>query len=154
MPKRWIIVAISLLSACCFALSVWAGMLWSVGQFDIGPLGIHHCSGGECTNQGLAWANGSERWLRTANGVAAAGVIAMLAQLIVAGALAAGRVPKLASRGCIAAVVTAIAVGVLFVAGAPAMQHASPDRGMYLYFAACVIGFVAPILTLRAKQPS
>jgi hypothetical protein len=151
VPKRWMIIVIGILSACCLALSVWAGMWWSVGETGIGPLGTTMCTDAGCATRGLAWLRPSEAWLRSANATAGAGVIAMVVVLIVAGAAAARRTPKLAARGCIAAMVTAIAVGIYFIARFPGFQGASIDRGAILYFVGTALGLVTAILVLRVK---
>src|SRR5215471_4815769 len=88
MPRmhRWLLVAIALVGAAAFALSVQGGRWWSIGDVSIGPLGAHSPFGGL---GGLSWAGGSARWERFGSATFAAGLIAMFVLIVVAGALAA-----------------------------------------------------------------
>src|SRR5262245_14143175 len=92
---RWLLVGIALISASSFALSVQGGRWWSIGDAKIGdvaigPLGAQSAFGGA---GGLSWAGGDARWERLGSATWAAGMIAMFVLVVVAGALAAKRVP-------------------------------------------------------------
>lgn len=149
VKARWIIVGIAVVAAAAFTLSVQGGRWWSVSGFEIGPFGTYRCFGGECKSAGLGWTGGSERWMRTGTGVWAAGLISMLTLLVVAGAVAAGRVPRLAAKAALVSIATAAVTGALFVVQFPGVQGASVDRGLILFAAAIALGAAACAFTLR-----
>ena len=149
--KRWILVAESLVAAVGFALSVQGGRWWSIGDIAIGPLGARSPFGGL---GGFSWAGGSARWERFGYAAFAAGLIAMFVLIAVAGALAAGRVPRLAARTAVVAIATAALVGTAFVVARP--DNGLPfalDRGAWLFAGAVVVGAVAAAGVLRSPRP-
>src|ERR1044071_3830450 len=95
LRHRWLLVAASLAAAVGFALSVQGGRWWSVSDVAMGPLGARRPFGGR---GGVSWAGGSAQWERYGIATYAAGMIAMLVLIFVAGAVAARRVPRLAAR--------------------------------------------------------
>ncbi len=154
MKNRWIIVALALVAASAFAMSVQAGRWWSVGDVEIGPFGSRQCFGGACRPTSLSWIGGSERWARAGIATWAGSLIAMLVLLIVAGAVAARRVPRLAARVALVAIATSLAAGVGFIAQFPGVPGAGVDRGLFLFGGAIVVGVVAAAATLRLRSPS
>lgn len=146
-------IVLAIAAAAAFAISVQGGRWWSVGDVEIGPFGTRSCVTGECRPAGLGWVGGTERWMRTGNGVWAAGMISMVTLLVVAGALAAKRVPRLAAKTTLVSIVTAIVTGALFVAQYPGVPGASADRGLWLFGGAVVAGLVVAIAVLRAPRP-
>ena len=147
---RWLLVAIALVGAAAFALSVQGGRWWSIGDVSIGPLGAHSPFGGL---GGLSWAGGSARWERFGSATFAAGLIAMFALIVVAGALAAGRTPRLAAKTAVVAIATAALVGTAFVVARP--DNGLPfalDRGVALFAGAVIAGAVAAAGVLRAAR--
>jgi hypothetical protein len=154
MRKPWIIVAFALISASAFALSVQSGRWWSVGEVAIGPFGTRHCFDGECRASGLAWLGGSDLWMRSAVATGVAGLVTSFLLVVIAGALAARRVPRLAARSSLAALATALAVGGYFVARFPRGDVASIDRGVVLFVVGIVFGIPAAIAVLRSAKPS
>ena len=152
MRARWFIVGIAVVAAAAFALSVQAGRWWSVAGFEIGPFGSYRCFGGECRSAGLGWTGGSERWMRTGTGVWAAGFLSMFTLLVVAGAVAAGRVPRLAAKVALVSIGTAAVTGALFVIQFPGVQGAGVDRGLLLFWAAVALGATACVAVLRARR--
>lgn len=151
--NRWIIVALALLAASAFAISVQAGRWWSVGQVEIGPFGSRQCIDGECHPTSLSWVGGTERWARTGVATWAGCLIAMIVLLIVAGAVAAKRVPRLAARTALVAITTAMLAGGAFIAQFPGVSGAAVDRGVFLFGAAIVVGAAAAIGVLRLRSP-
>ncbi len=154
MKSRWIIVAIALVAASAFAVSVWAGRWWSIGDVEIGPFGSKQCFGGDCRPTSLTWVGGSERWMRMGMATWAGGLISMLVLMIVAAAVAAKRVPRLAARTALVAIGTAMITGIAFIAQYPGVDGASVDRGLWLFACAVVLGAVAAISVLRARIPA
>ena len=149
-PHRWSLAAASLAAAAGFALSVQGGRWWSVSDVTVGPLGARSPFGGL---GGFAWAGGSAQWERFGVATYAAGMIAMLVLIFVAGALAAGRVPRLAARTALVAIAVAALVGSRFAAGVP--SNGLPfelDRGFWLFAGAVVVGAVAAASVLRAAR--
>lgn len=143
------LVAVAVVSATLFAISVWIGDWWMVGEVAVGPMGSRHCFKGDCRPAGLAWLNAGDFWQRCAVATWVGSLISMVLLLGVAGAFAAGRTPKLLAKSTLTALVTtALAGGYLFAkmpdAGTPQLA-----QGAYLFVAAIVLGFVAPIQALR-----
>lgn len=158
MRARWLIVGIAVAAATAFAISVQGGRWWVVAGFDvveIGPSGSYRCFGGECRSTGLGWIAGSnERWMRTGTGAWAAGLLSMLMLLVVAGAAAARRAPRLAVKATLVSIGTAAVTGGLFVLQFPGVQGAEVTRGIPLFGAAIVLGAAACIAVLRVVPPT
>jgi hypothetical protein len=74
----------------------------------------------------------------------------MLALLVVAGALAAGRAPRLLWRMAGVAIATAIAAAALWIASYPGLPGATIDRGMVLYASGVVVAIAGLVLSRRA----
>jgi hypothetical protein len=149
LKQRWSIVALALVAASAFALSVQAGRWWTIGDVEIGPFGSLSPFGGPGS---LSWAGGSARWERFGVATGAGGLIAMLVLLVVAGAVAAHRVPRLAARTALVAITTASLAAVGFVVTRP--DNGLPfelGRGVVLFAAAVVLGVVAAVRVLRAR---
>src|SRR4030095_9442696 len=104
--SRWIAIVIALCGAVSLALAMQKAW-WSVGDATIGPFGTRACFGGECRETGLSSIGGSEMWVRSAVAVTAAGYIAMIILITLAGALAAKRISHLLARLSIVAILTA-----------------------------------------------
>jgi hypothetical protein len=150
--QRWLLIATSLAAAGGFALSVQGGRWWSISDVAIGPLGARSPFGGL---GGLSWAGGSAQWERFGIATYAAGLIAMGVLIFLAGALAAGRVPRLAARTAVVAVGVAALVGSRFAAGVP--NSGLPfelDRGFWLFAGAVIAGALAAWGVLRAARPA
>jgi hypothetical protein len=149
--KRWSLVAESLAAAFAFALAVEGGRWWSISDIAIGPLGARSPFGGL---GGFSWAGGSARWERFGYATAAAGLIAMFVLIVVAGALAAGRLPRLAARTAVVAIATAALVGTAFFVARP--ENGLPfavDRGAWLFAGGVVVGAIAAAGVLRSPPP-
>jgi hypothetical protein len=149
--SRWITVGLALAAATSFALAVQTAW-WGVAEVAFGPFGARHCFGAECRETGLSWIGGSDLWMRSAVATRAAGYIAMFVLLMFAGAIAAKREPTLVARGCLAAIVTAIATGAYFFFGYPGVAGASIAGGFYFYVVAIVAGVAAIVLFLRRAR--
>ena len=148
---RWLLITASLVAAAGFALSVQGGRWWSISDVAVGPLGARSPFGGL---GGFSWAGGSAQWERFGIATYAAGLIAMGVLIFVAGALAAGRVPRLAAKTAIVAVGVAALVGSRFAAGVP--NNGLPfelDRGFWLFVGAVIAGALAASGVLRASRP-
>lgn len=149
LKHRWLLVAGALVAASGFALSVQGGHWWSISDIAIGPLGARSPFGGL---GGFSWAGGSARWERFGTATFAAGLIAMLVLIVVAGALAANRMPRLAAKTAIVAIATAALVGTGFVLARP--RSGLPfelDRGVVLFAGAVLVGAITAAGVLRAR---
>src|SRR4051812_5050676 len=149
LKQRWLVVALALAAASAFALSVQGGRWWTIGDVEIGPFGTHSPFGGTGT---LAWAGGSARWERFGIATGAGSLIAMFVQVVLAGAVAANRVPRLAAKTALVAIATAGLAALGFVATRP--DNGWPfalGRGVALIIAAAVLGAIAAIRVLRAR---
>lgn len=154
MKSRWPIVALALLAATAFAISVWAGRWWSIEDVEIGPFGSKQCFGGECRPTSLTWVGGSERWMRMGIATWAGGLMAMLVLLITAAGVAAKRIPRLAARTALVAIGTVTVTGVLFVMQYPGVDGATVDRGLWLWLAGIILGSIAAVSVVRARMPA
>jgi hypothetical protein len=144
---RWFVVALALAAASAFAMSVQAGRWWTIGDVEVGPFGTRSPFAGPGD---LSWAGGSVRWQRFGVATGAAGLIAMLVLVVVAGAVAANRVPRLSARTALIAIATASLAAVAFVLARP--DNALPftlARGVGMFAAAAVLGAIAAVGALR-----
>jgi hypothetical protein len=149
---RILALVVALAGAFAFALAVQSPW-WSAGEVSIGPFGSRHCFGGECREAGLSWLGGSDLWMRAAVAARAGGYIAMFVLIIVAGSLAARRIPRLIARASIVSILTATAGGMYFALGFPGVGGASVSRGLILFVVAVGLGLSAAVLTLRLPDP-
>jgi hypothetical protein len=147
-------VALAVLAASAFALSIQDGHWWSMGEVTIGPFGAHHCFGGDCRATGLAWIGASEFWMRTAIATGSAGLLAAGLLVLVGAGAAAGRVPRLVARMALVAVATAAVAGGYFFTAFPGIgpAHAAVGRGVLLFALAIPLGAAAGLLVVRAAR--
>lgn len=151
MQRRWIIVLLALAAATAFAISVQTGRWWSVGDVEIGPFGSKHCFDGDCRPAGLTWVGGTSRWARTGMGTWAGGLLSALVLAVMAAAVAARRVPKLAAKTALVSIGTTLLAGAWFIAQYPDVPGASADRGIVAFVIAIVLGATAAFVVVRAK---
>jgi hypothetical protein len=155
MRSRFLPLMLALAGACMFALAVQTAW-WSAGDVTVGPFGARSCFGGECGERGMGWLGGTDLWMRAGVAARAGGFIAMFVLVIVAGALAAKRVPKLMARASLVAIITAGAAGGYFASGLP-MGGLGTDYklglGIPFFVAAIVLGIAAAVFTLRMPDP-
>lgn len=147
--KRWLVVACALISASAFALSVQAGRWWTISDVEVGPYGSRSPFNGQGD---LAWTGGSTQWLRFGKATWAAGLIAMFVLIVIAGATAARRAPKLAAKTALVATMTAMLAGIGFLATRP--ENGMPfaiDRGVPLFAVAIVTSVIASLSVLRIR---
>lgn len=144
-------LVLALVGAFAFALSVQSAW-WIAGEAEIGPYGTRHCFGGECRETGLAWIRGTDLWMRSGIAARAGGYIAMFALIILAGGLAARRIPRLVARASLVGILTTIISGGYFVFAFPGVPTATLGRGIFLFAAAIVIGIAAAVVTLRMPE--
>lgn len=148
LKYRWFVVALALAAASAFALSVQAGRWWSIGDVEIGPFGSRSPFGGPGD---LSWAGGSARWQRFGIATWAGGLVAMVVLVVLAGAVAANRLPRLVAKTALVAIATAALAGMAFVATRP--ENGLPfaiDRGVFLFVAAVVTGVLSGVGVLRS----
>jgi hypothetical protein len=150
--SRWLVVALVLAAASLFALSVQAGRWWSIGDVEIGPFGSRSPFAGAGD---LSWAGGTARWQRFGVTTGVAGWIAMVVLVVVGGAVAANRVPRLAAMTALVSIVTAVLVAAGFVAARPdgGLPFAL-DRGVAWFAIAVATGTIGSLLVLRAPRSS
>jgi len=155
--RRIVTLIVALAAGACFALSVQGGHWWTVGEHTIGPVQSERCfQGSGCEKTDLAWTDGSDAWARAGVATWAAGMVAMVVMLALAGALAAKQRGRLAAQVALIATMTAIVAGALFQQlhpTGPIVHGMALARGSYLYGVAIVAALGAAIATLRAPQP-
>jgi hypothetical protein len=155
MRSRLLPLILALAGACAFAFAVQTAW-WSAGGVSIGPFGSRHCFSGECSEGGLAFLGGTDLWMRAGVAARAAGYITMFILIIVAGALAAKRVPTVFARSSLVATLTAAASGGYFLfafPGASLGNEESVGAGVFLFVGAIVLAIAAAVLTLRLPTP-
>jgi len=148
LKYRWFVVALALAAASALALSVQAGRWWSIGDVELGPSGSRSPFGGPGD---LSWAGGSARWERFGVATWAGGLIAMFVLVVLAGAVAANRVPTLAAKTALVALATATLAAIAFVASRP--DNGLPfaiDRGVFLFVAGVAAGVISAAGVLRS----
>jgi hypothetical protein len=151
MKSRWLALGVALVGAAALALASiepW----WIAGEAAIGPFGTHHCFGGDCQSTGLSWLGGTDLWMRAAVATRAAAVIASALLVLLAGALAARRVPRLVARTTIVALSAATVTGAYFVAKFPPPGGEHVALGPFLYAGGIVTGAVAAVLVQRLRD--
>lgn len=149
LKYRWLVVALALLAASSFALSVQAGRWWRVGDVEIGPGGAHRSFGDAV---GMAWAGGGPRWERFGAATWAGGLIAMFVLVVMAGALAARRVPRLAALTALVAIGTVGATGIGFIAMRPDGLPFAVGPGIYWFVTAVAVGVAAALPVARRRS--
>lgn len=154
MRSRWLTILLALGSAAAFAMSVQGGRWWTIGEAEVGPFGAKRCFDGECVPAGLAWLGVDERWIRIGMATWAAGLIAAFVLVVMAGGVAAKRIPRLAAKTALVSIGTATLVGGILFAQFPrdTFQDTEIGRGAWLFLAAIVIGTAAAIQVW--KRPS
>lgn len=155
MRSRLLPLILALAGASLFAFAVQTTW-WSAGGVTIGPFGSRHCFGGECGERGLAFLGGTDLWMRAGIAARAAGYIAMFILIIVAGALAAKRVPRMMARSSIVATLTAALTGGYFLAAFPQASLGHQETmgpGAFLFIGAVVVAIAAAVVTLRMTTP-
>jgi hypothetical protein len=155
--RRLITLFVALAAAACFALSVQGGRWWTVGEHSIGPVTTTQCWERGCETGGLQWTEGSDAWQRAGYATWAAGMVAMVVMLALAGALAAKQRGMRAAQIAVVATMTAIVAGALFQQLRPTGQMVTGialGRGSFLFAVAIVAALGAAIATLRAPQPA
>jgi hypothetical protein len=150
MRTRWIAIGLALVGAISLALSSLQAW-WIAGEAAIGPFGTHHCFGGDCKSAGLSWMGGTDLWMRSAVATRAAAIIGGLLLVVLAGALAAKRVPRLVARTAIVALAAAIVTGGYFFAKFPPLGGESLGPGPFCYAGGIVVGLVAAVLVMRSR---
>jgi len=151
VKARWIFVALAIVAATLFTLSVQGGRWWSLAEVEIGPFGATQCFGGDCRPAGLGWLGGTARFERTGMAAWAGGLIAGFSLLVLAAGVASRRIPRLAAKTVLVATITALVAGIGFVVQFPGIDGAAIDRGLWLFVAAVVCSAATAVAVLRAR---
>ncbi|HUS27425.1 MAG TPA: hypothetical protein VMZ53_02920 [Kofleriaceae bacterium] len=126
---------------------------WTMSSVIVGPFGTRNCPGGadEC---GFAWlGTNHDLFMRSAVATRAGGYIAMFVYIMVAGAIAAKRVPSLLSKAGIVAILTASAAAITFFVKFPgSFGEPSLGAGPILFVVGVVAGVIASVRVLRAQR--
>src|SRR5690242_17046434 len=144
MKSRWLAICLALVGAAAMGLAAiepW----WKAGETAIGPAGTHHCFGGDCRSTSLLWLGGSDLWMRSAVATRTAALIAFALLVLLAGAVAAKRVPKLVARTTMVALSAAVVVGAYFFVKYPSPGGDHLGIGGLLYAVGIVSGAFAAI---------
>jgi hypothetical protein len=74
--------------------------------------------------------------------------------IVLAGGLAAKRIPRVIARSCLVAILTALVSGAYFAIAFPGVGGASVGYGLFLFVAAIGLGIGAAVMTLRMPDPT
>lgn len=134
--RRWLAIVCAVSAAAAFAVAVQGSAWWRVGdEVGIGTVSSRHCfGGGACQRTGLGWAGGTDTWVRAGSATYAAGLVAALMLLALAGALAARARGRLLAASAGVATLTAAVVGTVFVVNRPTtVAGTEADYGQLLF---------------------
>lgn len=109
---RWPIVLGGLGAACALVVATQILPWWSFSEAVVYLTRAERCFGGECQATGMRWLGASAWWHRLAAAAFGAGLFTALLALFVAGARAAGRIPRLAAASLLVGVLTSLACGI------------------------------------------
>ena len=149
--RRLTTIALSIVAAAFFSLAVVGGRWWTIGEVGVGPVSTQRCFDGRCETGSLAWAEGSEVWERAGTATWAAGMVASLVLVALAGALAAGRAARLGATVAMIATMTCIVAGGVFVTQRPSIEGIEVARGTWFFALGIVWAIGAAVSTLRAR---
>jgi hypothetical protein len=149
--RRLTTIAFSIIAAACFSLAVVGGRWWTIGEVGVGPVSTQRCFDGTCETGSLAWAEGSEVWERAGTATWAAGMVASLVLVALAGALAAGRAARLGASVVMIATMTAMAAAGVFITQRPNIEGIEVARGTWFFALGVVWAIGAAVSTLRAR---
>ncbi len=108
------------------------------------------CFDGSCSRTTLHFLGASEMWHRVATATFGLALLAAFLSVFVAGARAAGRIPRTAAGSLLVAVVTGTACGAYTVLAFPLTSMAT-GPGSLLYVAGLVLAATSAGLVRRAK---
>jgi hypothetical protein len=145
-------IGIALAGAVLLAIAVQGTRWWEVGDVTIGPVSSHRCFSGECRVVGLEWLGGGTGWARLGQATYVAALLAALLAVIVAGALAAKRVVRIAAKSGLVAAGTALVAGALFLAMFPGAEGASLGHGVWMYAGGAALAIAAHVMLLRTPR--
>jgi hypothetical protein len=152
-PVRALSIALALAGASALAIAVEVGRWWSEGDISIGPVSGWRCFGGApCSRTDLGWVGGSDTWVRFGTATYAAGLVAAATLVILAAALASKRTGRLAARVVVAATLTAVVAGSVFIGAFPGLAGMHVDHGVWLYGGGVALAAVAAAVVLRAAR--
>jgi hypothetical protein len=148
---RYVVLALALAAASSLALSVEGGAWWTIATVQVGPHGSRHCMGGAefC---GLQWLGGDAGWARLGTTAWGTALVAMAALVMLAGAVAAKRMPRLIGLVTLSATLTTAVAGALFFTGFPGFAGAHLDRGFWLFSIGVFFGLAAGATVTRQAQ--
>jgi hypothetical protein len=144
---------LALFAGIAFAMSVWGGRWWVIGETEVGPYGAKRCFEGSCIPAGLNWLGVGDRWMRIGMGAWAGGLISALMLVVLSAGLAAKRIPTLVAKTVLVSIATALITGGWFMSQFPSAEFPAAEygRGALLFALAIAAGVAAAILVLRGK---
>jgi hypothetical protein len=149
---RWALVACALVAACALLFSVESLAWWRFTEAQVFLTRSRRCFGGECQGADLTWLGASAWWQRFAAAAFGVGLFAALLAVFVAGARAAGRLPRTAARSLLVAVGTGVVCGAGALLTFPPLDHPRLGWGPLVF--AVGLGFaVASAWMVRRGEP-
>ncbi len=151
---RWTTVTIGVAAACALAFSTQLPW-WHEGEFEVFLTRTLRCDEAGCQAVlGTSWmGHDTLWWQRFITASFGVGLLAAFLAVCVAGARAAGRVPRTIAGSLLVAVVTAMVCAALSLVRVPTMlETMSLGLGSPLYVAGLVLSAVAGVLARRARK--
>ncbi len=148
--SRWSSVVLGVAAAAALVFSTQIAW-WSFGEVEVLLTRGWRCFDGECGRVPLNWLGASEWWHRTATATFGLALLAAFLSVFVAGARAAGRVPRTIAGSLLVAVITGTACGAFTVYDFPRYAEMSTGLGSLLYVAGLVLAAAAAAL---ARKPA
>jgi hypothetical protein len=150
-PKaaRWASVASGVVAAAALAFATQLPW-WSFAEVEVFLTRARHCFEGECRRTGLDWLGVSDWWHRLATAAFGVGLFTALIAVFVAGARAAGRVPRTAAGSLLVAVICSLGCGAATLSTFPQLGQMHLGVGPLLYIVGLIAAAVAALLARRA----
>jgi hypothetical protein len=150
---RWASVLCALAAASALVLSTQGLAWWSYSEAEVYLLRSQRCFGGECQAAGQTWLGASIWWHRLTAATFGVGLFAALLSVFVAGARAAGRIPRLAAGSLMVAVVTCIACAIGALITFPRLASPTWNWGPAVYAGGLGLAWISAFMVRRTAAP-
>lgn len=147
--SRWSSVVLGVAATAALAFSTQVAW-WSYAEVDVLLTRAWRCFDGTCQRAPLHFLGASEMWHRVATATFGLALLAAFLSVFVAGARAAGRIPRTAAGSLLVAVVTGTACGAYTLFTFP-LTNMGTGPGSLLYVAGLLLAATSAGLVRKAK---
>ncbi len=148
--SRWTSVACGVAAASALALSTQLPW-WSFAEVEVFLTRARHCFDQQCQAASMNWIGASLWWHRLSTAAFGVALLGAFLSVFVAGARAAGRVPRTAAGSLLVAVVTGTACGAATILMFPKFGDMRTGPGSLLYVVGLILAATGAGLARRAK---